>query len=147
MSYPKDPLIGIHIDKLSWLSGFWPGEGAIGYVEEQWSKPHNGEMLAWFRWYRGETPYIYEIIRLKDEDGHIIMRIRHFDSQFHAKEEKDSAFTAILTGLTAQEATFVSQQDPERGYIIYRREEEKLYFEDHKPDGSMNFQLLFTQQD
>lgn len=83
----------ISIDAMSWLAGHWAGEGLGGYAEEIWSPPRSGVMMGVFRVFQGvkpsDKPRFYEFFTLEEDQGSIVMRLKHFNPDFTGWEEKD----------------------------------------------------------
>jgi hypothetical protein len=76
------------IDDAAWLAGRWVGEGFGGQMEEVWSPPVGGQMVGHFRhWVDGE-PQFYEIMLLDVVDGGVRMRVKHFNPDFTAWEDR-----------------------------------------------------------
>jgi hypothetical protein len=147
MNYRKEPMIGVHIDKFAWMIGKWNGTSNLGYYEENWSENHNNEMIGYFRWFRNNKPYVYELIRLKDIDGHIKMHLRHFSVDFVSWEKDDEPIVLVLTELIGENATFVKEEKPDDGFLTYSKEDGKLIFRDNYPDKKLNFELTFEKSD
>jgi hypothetical protein len=74
---------------MAWLAGTWRGPGLGGVAEEIWSEPTGGVMMGSFRMLKGDEPVFYEFITLSEEDGSLVMRVKHFSPELVAWEEKD----------------------------------------------------------
>ncbi|MBX7174504.1 MAG: hypothetical protein K1X72_26255 [Pyrinomonadaceae bacterium] len=71
------------------LIGTWRGVGLGGTVEEVYSEPLDGTMMGMFRFLdKGKTDF-YELIAVLEENGTLIVRLKHFDSGLKGWEEKD----------------------------------------------------------
>jgi hypothetical protein len=79
------------IRDMSWLAGTWRGTGFGGDIEEIWSAPRNGEMIGMYRMLKDGSPALYELLVLSEVDGSLVLRLRHFDAQFHGWEERDAS--------------------------------------------------------
>lgn len=79
----------ISIEDMSWLAGHWTGEGLGGYAEEIWSPPRGGVMMGAFRVLQDGKPRFYEFITLEEDNGSIVMRLKHFNPDLTGWEEKD----------------------------------------------------------
>jgi hypothetical protein len=77
------------IDDMAWLEGRWVGEGLGGFVEEIWSPPRSGVMIGMFRLLRDGDPVFYEILTLVEEEGSLLLRLKHFHPDLRGWEEKD----------------------------------------------------------
>ncbi len=83
------PAQSVSIEQASWLAGRWVGEGLGGEVEENWSPPRGGQMVGHFALLKGGKPVFYEIMLLDQHEGGLRMRVKHFNPDFTAWEEKD----------------------------------------------------------
>lgn len=71
------------------LAGTWRGEGLGGTVEEVYSQPQDGTMMGMFRFLnKGKTSF-YELITISEENGTLIVRLKHFNADLKGWEEKD----------------------------------------------------------
>ena len=77
------------IDDMRWLAGTWRGPGLGGVAEEIWSEPVGGVMMGSFRMLKGEEPVFYEFITLSEDNGSLVMRVKHFSPELVGWEEKD----------------------------------------------------------
>jgi hypothetical protein len=76
------------IEDAAWLAGRWVGEGFGGQMEESWAPPVGGQMVGHFRYWRDGEPQLYEIMLMDVVDGGVRMRVRHFNPDFTAWEER-----------------------------------------------------------
>jgi len=73
---------------LTFMTGHWIGEGLGGVVEEVWTAPRAGVMMAMFRSItKGRTAF-YELVTVQEGRDGWEMRLRHFHSDLVAWEEK-----------------------------------------------------------
>lgn len=77
------------IQDMNWLSGTWQGEGLGGMVEEIYSKPQDGIMMGMFRFLEKGKTVFYELITVGEQNGTLIVRLKHFGADFRGWEEKD----------------------------------------------------------
>jgi hypothetical protein len=94
------------IDRVSWMSGAWKGDGLGGAVEEVWSDPSVGTMVGMFKLMREGKPTMYELELIVEEEGSLTWKVRHFGSDFTAWEEKDEFVSFPLVKLTEDGAYF-----------------------------------------
>jgi hypothetical protein len=109
---PPDAPRTASIQDAAWLAGRWVGTGLGGELEEVWSRPAGGQMVGHFRLLREGKPVFYEFILLDVTDGGIRMRLKHFNPDHTAWEEKDTWTTfapvssrpteLVFNGLTIQ---------------------------------------------
>lgn len=78
------------IEDAAWLAGRWTGTGLGGELEEVWSPPVGGQMVGHFRLVTNGKPVFYEFILLDVVDGGIRMRLKHFNPDHTAWEDKDA---------------------------------------------------------
>lgn len=71
------------------LAGTWRGEGLGGTVEEIYSQPQDGTMMGMFRFLNKGKTNFYELITVLEEDGTLIVRLKHFNPDLKGWEEKD----------------------------------------------------------
>ena len=94
------------IADVAWIEGHWTGEGLGGFCEEIWTPPKGGQMVGMFRHVRDDKPVFFEIITLSEEDGGIMMRLKHFDPNLTGWEEKDRTEDSRLLAFTETELFF-----------------------------------------
>lgn len=76
------------IEDVAWLAGRWRGEGLGGVVEELWSPPLAGAMVGAFRLVAGGETSFYEICLLREHEGSLVYRVKHFHPDLTGWEEK-----------------------------------------------------------
>jgi len=72
----------------AWLAGRWVGEGMGGQVEETWAPAAGGQMIGHFELVRGGKPVFYEIMLLDRQEKGLRLRVKHFNPDFTAWEDK-----------------------------------------------------------
>ena len=77
------------IGDMTWLAGSWEGTGLEGQSSEIWSKPAGGMMVGAYRLIKEGKPVFYEAMFLLEQDGTLILRLKHFHSSLVGWEEKD----------------------------------------------------------
>lgn len=76
------------IDSLRWLEGRWIGEGLGMTAEEIVSPAIGGSMIGVFRASRDGAPAFYELISYREENGSLMLRLKHFNPDLKGWEEK-----------------------------------------------------------
>ena len=76
------------IEDLAWMAGRWIGEGFGGQLEETWNPPLGGAMVATFRMLSNNQPSFYEICLIAPEGNSLMYKVKHFNPDFSAWEEK-----------------------------------------------------------
>lgn len=94
------------LEDAAWLAGRWVGEGLGGHIEETWAPPAAGQMVGHFRLWSDGEPQIYELMLMDVVDGALRMRVRHFNSDFTAWEEKDEWHTFEFVSATPEALSF-----------------------------------------
>ncbi|MGH9938484.1 MAG: DUF6265 family protein, partial [Blastocatellia bacterium] len=86
------------IAEMAWLAGHWMGNALGGLTEEMWSPPRDGVMLGMFRLIKNGKPVFYEILTLVEENGTIVIRLKHFHANLAGWEEKDKSVEFKFVG-------------------------------------------------
>jgi Domain of unknown function (DUF6265) len=98
--------VAAKITDLAWIQGRWVGEGLGGTVEEIWSPPMGDSMLGMFRLVKNGKVVFSEHCVIVEAEGSLVLRVKHFDANFKAWEEKDVSVNFPLVKLTTTEANF-----------------------------------------
>jgi len=87
------------IADVAFLAGHWTGDGLGGRFEEVWTPPKQGVMVGM---YRGLTmdgaPTFNELLVLREEQGSLIVRLKHFDPDMTGWEDKAQVVTMPFLG-------------------------------------------------
>lgn len=84
--------------EMNWLVGHWTGNAFGGLSEEIWSQPQNGAMMGMFRQINNGKTVFYELMTLVEENGSILMRLKHFNPNLTGWEEKDKTVDFKFVG-------------------------------------------------
>lgn len=76
------------IEDASLLVGSWAGTAFGGRFETVWNPPSAGTMVGFFKLMGDEGVTFYEILLLSVEDGTLSLKVKHFNPDFTAWEEK-----------------------------------------------------------
>ena len=77
------------LDDAEWLVGSWQCEAFGERCEEAWNAPSAGSMVGFFKLFDEEEGVrFYELLLLTVEDGTLVMKVKHFNADFSAWEEK-----------------------------------------------------------
>lgn len=114
------------VHSLTWLAGQWRSEDGGQMSEETWSAPHGTSMVGMWRLVIEGRPRVIELLTLSVEDDAVVLRLRHFDAQLVAREEK--AAPIALRQVEAGEKRAVFQGAGTRGPLTigYRVEGDEL---------------------
>ncbi|MDJ0710939.1 MAG: DUF6265 family protein [Woeseiaceae bacterium] len=77
------------LDDVGWLVGSWSGEGFGGTFEEVWNPPSLGSMIGFFKFMGDDAVGFYELLLLVEEEGSLSLKVKHFNPDFTAWEEKE----------------------------------------------------------
>lgn len=121
---------------VSMLVGAWRGEAFGKTFEETWNLPSAGSMVGMFKLVDGDDVAFYELMLLVEEEGSVSMKVKHFNPDFSAWEEKAEHVTFHFIRSDQDELHFSGlsfyrdSDDTLTGYIAMRSEgelrEEKL---------------------
>jgi hypothetical protein len=107
------------IAQVGWIAGVWAGATGPSSVEERWTPPAGGSMLAISRTLRNETMMAFEFLCIAERDGSLLYSAM--------PNGRTPATHFMLTSITTDVATF---ENPSHDYP-------KLIRYTKKPDGSL----------
>jgi hypothetical protein len=126
------------LDDVAWLVGNWSGEAFGASFEEHWNPPSAGSMIGFFKLLQGDEVSFYELLLLVEEEGSLSLKVKHFNPDFTAWEEKEDyvTFRYIMSDDDAVHFSGISfyrvDEDNMIGYIVFRNgdavREEKLVY-------------------
>jgi len=108
------------IETVAWIAGHWGQERPGGLLEEIWSKPQGDSMMGVFRWIKKGKVWIYEILTIREEEGTLVLRFRHFSDKLSTWEPKDEPITYRLTKATDREAIFENPESDKFRRFAFR---------------------------
>ncbi len=94
------------INDFSWIAGHWRGEAMGGIIEEVWTPPLAGAMMGSFKLTEGNSVVFYELETLTEENGTVILRLKHFGADLKGWEKKDDTVDFLLVKFTKNKACF-----------------------------------------
>jgi hypothetical protein len=94
------------ITDVAWLSGYWRGSGLGGQLEEMWSQPAHDRMHGLFTLATDGKPVFSEAMLLVEEEGSLVLKVKHFTPEFVAWEEKEKSIRFPLVRLENGTAYF-----------------------------------------
>jgi len=77
------------IKDLEWISGYWTGSGLGGDCEELWLPPMDNSMIGTFRFIMEGELIFSEYMHMIEEDSKLSLKIKHFNRDLTAWEEKE----------------------------------------------------------
>lgn len=121
------------IEQLSWLEGYWIGEGLGGKADENWSPAVNGSMTGTFRLWENEKLKFSEFFVLGEAEGSLSLKLKHFDANFHGWEAKDRFVEFKLVKIEGKTAWFdgltyhVDDQGMLHAYVAITKKDKSVY--------------------
>ena len=96
------------LDGLSWITGAWTGTLGDRTIEQHWTAPNGGSMLAMYRSIRADRATLYELLAIEQDTNGIVLRIKHFapGPGLVSQEAKDVSVDHRLVALEGRRATF-----------------------------------------
>lgn len=118
-----------HINDISWLEGHWIGEMGNSTIEEVWTNQALGQMMGMFRMYNNEIS-VYEFMTVSVLNESLVLKIKHFNKQMVAWEEKEEFEEFKLVNISDSTAyfdafTFAVSNDTLSIHLFFDREGEK----------------------
>ena len=126
------------LDDVSWLVGSWAGEAFGSHFEEGWNPPSAGSMIGFFKLLSDDQVVFYELLLLVEEEGSLSLKVKHFNADFTAWEDKEDyvTFRFIKADEDAVHFSGISfyriDENTLHGYLVMRtgdeiREEKLVY--------------------
>lgn len=94
------------IDEVSWIQGHWTGEAFGGICEEIWSPPAAGSMMFSFRLINDNEVSFYEFGDISEEEGSLVLRLKHFHPDLKGWEEKNESVSFKLVKIEKDKCYF-----------------------------------------
>ena len=102
------PSMKATVDQLGWVAGAWTGTLGERTIEQHWSAPLGGSILAMYRSLQANKPTIYELLAIEQEGDAVVLRIKHFTPGpgLVGREAKDESENNRLVTLEERVAVF-----------------------------------------
>jgi len=125
------------LSDLSWMAGRWIDDSGGNLSEEIWSAPSGDSMMGMWRYVSGGEVRIYELLTISVEPTGVVMRLRHFDPELVAREDKGTPVELALVGWKPREAAFEGPAVGAPGLVrlTYRRPSEDTLTSTLEKDG------------
>ena len=107
------------LDDAAWMTGSWAGDAFGKRFEEHWNPPSAGTMVGLFKVFNDEGVSFYEIMLLSVDDGTLSLKVKHFNADFTAWEEKEKFVDFKLVKLEDNALHF-------GGLSFYRRDADNI---------------------
>lgn len=102
------PPVKATIDQLAWVAGAWTGTLGDRTIEQHWSAPLGGSIIAMYRSVQANRATLYELLALEQDGEGVVLRIKHFapGPGLAGQEAKDESMNHSLIGLDGRTAVF-----------------------------------------
>jgi len=114
----------MNINELNWLVGHWQGSIEGDNIEEVWSCIHAKSMMGMFRWIKDEVPSLLEFMTIEQEKNEISLKLKHFDQNFHANENKEEYVLFKLERLEPNFVLFIHNESDNHMRLSYTRQDD-----------------------
>ena len=96
------------VDQLGWIAGAWTGTLGDRTIEQHWSAPKAGSLVAMYRSIRDCRPTLYELLAIEQDGAAVVLRIKHFapGPGLVSQEAKDQSIDHRLVRLEDRLAVF-----------------------------------------
>jgi hypothetical protein len=109
------PPVRAAISEVAWISGSWAGEAPGMTLDERWTPPAGGAMLAVSRTIKANRMIAFEYLRIVEKDGGLV---------YIAQPEGRAATEFALTAVSATSATFENRGHDFPKVIRYTRRDD-----------------------
>lgn len=125
------------LSDLSWMTGRWIDDSRGDLSEEIWSPPSGDSMMGMWRYMSGGQTKIFELLTISVEAGGMVLRLRHFDPELVAREDKGTPVELSLIAWTPGEAVFEGPAvgSPGNVRLTYRNPSEDTLTSTLEKDG------------
>ncbi|MBT8085833.1 MAG: hypothetical protein HKN35_02365 [Woeseia sp.] len=120
----------VSLEVASWLAGSWTGNAFGQQFEAVWNPPSAGSMIGLFKLIGDDGVSFYEILMISVDEGTLSLKVKHFNADFTAWEDKADFVDFRL--VKAEEnalhfggiSFYRDGDDAMDGYIVMRNGEE-----------------------
>lgn len=95
-----------NIAQLSWLAGYWTGNGLGGDCEELWMPANDSSMHGVFRFAEKGKLQFTEYMVIEEKEGSLRVKIKHYGGGVKPWEEKENWVEFPLVKIEGQTAWF-----------------------------------------
>ena len=126
---------------VGWLVGSWTGEAFGDTFEEVWNPPSVGSMVGMFKLLKGNAVAFYELLLLVEEEGSLSLKVKHFNDDFSAWEEKEDYVDFRLVRIEEDAIHF-------SGISFYRVDDDEMhaYLVLHDDDKTWEEKLVYHRR-
>ncbi|MFZ1806315.1 MAG: DUF6265 family protein [Cyclobacteriaceae bacterium] len=94
------------LSDIDWIQGHWRGNAFGGITEEIWTPPLGNSMMCAFKLVVDNKIKFYEIVTITEEEGTLMLRLKHFHKDLKGWEEKDVTQDFRLIKVTKSQVYF-----------------------------------------
>jgi hypothetical protein len=94
------------LEAVAFITGHWKGNAFGGITEEIWTPPLGNSMMCAFKLVVENEVRFYEICTISEENGTLILRLKHFDGSLKGWEEKDETIDFRLVKVEKDKVFF-----------------------------------------
>jgi len=129
------------LEEASWLAGSWTGTAFGQQFEEVWNPPSAGSMVGLFKLMGEDGVNMYEIMLMTVDDGRLSLKVKHFNPDFTAWEEKEDFVNFKLVKKEPDALHFA-------GISFYRRDDNHIdaYIVMREQDNITEHELKYTRR-
>ena len=104
----RTPAAKATVDQLAWVTGAWTGMLGDRTVEQHWSAPLAGSIIAMYRSIQKGRPTLYELLAIEQEGEGVVLRIKHFapGAGLVGREAKEESIDHALVKIADRTAVF-----------------------------------------
>ncbi|MFC4721255.1 DUF6265 family protein [Geojedonia litorea] len=125
------------LENIAWIAGNWKGEAFGGQVEENWSQPSGGSMMATFKLINNGKVSFYEIEIIREVDNTLVLQLKHFNNDLKGWEEKDKTIDFPLKEITSNKVIFEGMT-----FEKVNANEMNVYVDLHQKDGTIKTEKI-----
>ena len=108
------------LQDVTWLVGSWAGEAFGSTFEEVWNPPSAGSMQGMWKLLDDDEVVFYELMLLVEEEGSLSLKVKHFNADFTAWEDKQDYVRFRLVKLDENAVHF-------SGLSFYRIDDNEIH--------------------
>lgn len=94
------------LSDIDWIQGHWQGVAFGGITEEIWTPPLGNSMMCAFKLVVDNQIQFYEITTITEDNGTLMLRLKHFHKDLKGWEERDVTKDFRLVKITQKRVYF-----------------------------------------
>jgi len=116
------PPLKATVEQLAFVTGAWTGTLGDRTVEQHWSAPLGGSIIAMYRSIQANRATLYELLAIEQEGEGVVLRIKHFapGPGLVSREAKDESVNNRLVSLDGRTAVFEGGDAANPSRITFR---------------------------